>query len=138
MKTVRASTLHIRRSGSATPWWSRRPWADEFSNIDTSAYLPGRHHRAPLLEPGPRKRSRKFRPQDSAWHRPVQAADRRGVGIFATSGWALQLRATVQVATPEETARLEEARRRIEFRPRNGFLHSTPVALLRARRQHGD
>lgn len=139
MTTVRASTLHIRRPGSpATPWWSRRPWADQFALVDTSAYLPGRHHAAPLLEPSPRKRARSLRPQDSVWHRPAQAADRRGLGAFASIRRALELPLSLQVVTPEEVARLDEARRRIAFRPRNGFLHSTPIGPLPARQGRGD
>ncbi|HWJ04548.1 MAG TPA: hypothetical protein VNS57_02010 [Steroidobacteraceae bacterium] len=136
---MRASTLHIRRPGSsATPWWSRRPWADQFAIVDTSAYLPGRHHAAPLLEPSPRKRARSLRPQDSVWHRPAQAADRRGLGAFASIRRSLQLPVSLQVVTPEEAARLDDARSRIAFRPRNGFLHSTPIGSLLARQEHGD
>jgi|GEM_PF-4408632 len=139
MTTVRASTLHIRRPGSpATPWWSRRPWADQFAIVDTTAYLPGRHHAAPLLEPSPRKRARSLRPQDSVWHRPAQAADRRGLGAFPSIRRALELPVALQVVTPEEVARLDDARRRIEFRPRNGFLHSTPIGPLPARQERAD
>lgn len=136
MNPLRASTLHFRKTAAlAAParWWSRRPWADEFSIVDTSGYLPGRHHVAPLLEPSRRKRSRAQRPQDSLWHRPAQAADRRGLEASVTLRLAVQLPVSLQVVTLEEAARLDEARRSIDFRPRNGFLHSTPVAPLARR-----
>lgn len=141
MNPLRASTLHFRKTAAlAAParWWSRRPWADEFSIVDTSGYLPGRHHVAPLLEPSRRKRSRAQRPQDSLWHRPAQSADRRGLEASVALRLAVQLPVSLRVVTLEEAARLDEARRSIDFRPRNGFLHSTPVAPLARRHALAD
>jgi hypothetical protein len=102
--------------------------------MDTSGYQPGRHHAAPLLEPALRKRVRSAQTHDPMWQRPAPTTGRRGLEAVATLRRSVQLPASLQVVTCEETARLDEARRRIEFRPRHGFLHSTPVGRLRARR----
>jgi hypothetical protein len=90
--------LHRAATGPSR-WWSRRPWADALTIVDTGAYVPGRHNDAPSL--GPSRKSRR-----------------------ATS---LELPATVKLVQDEEAERLERARRGIDFRPRNGFLASTPI-----------
>jgi hypothetical protein len=92
--------LNLHRGATApSRWWSRRPWADALTIVDTGAFVPGRHNDAPPLG-----LSRKSRP--------------------ATS---LELPATVKLVRDDEAERLEQARRGIDFRPRNGFLVSTPI-----------
>jgi hypothetical protein len=67
--------------------------------VDTVTFVPGRHNDAPLLE---------------SVRKPRRAR-------------SLELPATVRLVADEQAERLEQARRRIEFRPRNGFLASTPI-----------
>lgn len=129
--------LHRAAMGPSR-WWSRRPWADALTIVDTAAYVPGRHNSAPLLEPSRKpRRARRADPGATWFHvRPatassVAAAGRRGLFDALGAGYrSLQLPATVRLVPDDEADRLEQARRGIAFRPRNGFLASTPLRRL--------
>lgn len=127
--------LHRVATGS-TRWWSRRPWADAMTIVDTAAYVPGRHNAAPLLTSTRRPRRARRDDAELTWFhvRPsAQAAPhaaRRGLDALGAGYRSLQLPATVKLVRESEAERLEQARRGIEFRPRKGFLASTPLKRL--------
>ena len=127
------TTLSFRLNLRSSPhWWTRRPWADSMLNLDTAAFVPGRHHAAPLLRASRPKRTRRAEAHPS-WHaRPSQASSvRRGLDGPGAVGTSLRVPAAVKLVDEAEAARLEQARRSIDFRPKNGFLHSTRVGRLR-------
>jgi hypothetical protein len=127
-------------SQSSNRWWSRRPWVDSLTMIDTVTFEPGRPRSVPLL---PSARPRRTKPTGNLMplhSRPVQAADRRGHEAFGILYRALQLPASARLVALEEAERLERARSAIAFRPKHGFLHSTPIGRLarRASHSHGE
>ena len=127
--------LHRAAMGPSR-WWSRRPWADALTIVDTAAYVPGRHNSAPRLEPSRKpRRARRADPGMTWFHvRPVTTAPtvagRRDFDALGAGYSSLQLPATVRLVPDAEAERLEQARRGIAFRPRNGFLASTPLRRL--------
>ena len=127
--------LHRAAMGSSR-WWSRRPWADALTIVDTAAFVPGRHNSAPLLETARKpRRARRADPGMTWFHVPPAAAPaaagmRRGLDALGAGYRSLQLPATVRLVPDDEAERLEQARRGIAFRPRNGFLASTPLRRL--------
>lgn len=132
MPPLRATTLFRLNLHLPLGWWSRRPWADSMTWFDTSAYVPGPHNAAPLLQASrPRRVARRSQPQ-SFWHaRPAQAsADRRGLEGSGRGYGSLYVPAAVKLVADDEAARLEQARRRIGFTPTKGFLHATVIGPL--------
>ena len=126
--------LHRAAMGPAR-WWSRRPWADALTIVDTAAFVPGRHNAAPLLEPTRKPRRARRGDPDTTWFHvrpatPSTAATRRGLEALSVGYRSLQLPATVRLVPDDEAERLEQARRGIAFRPRNGFLATTPLRRL--------
>ena len=127
--------LHRAATG-ASRWWSRRPWADAMTIVDTAAYVPGRHHEAPLLKTTRKPRRARRDAAEMTWFQvrpaaqPVVPAARRGLDALGAGYRSLQLPATIRLVPDAEAQRLEQARRGIAFRPRNGFLASTPLKRL--------
>jgi hypothetical protein len=137
MQTLPASDtfrLNLHHASGAARWWLRRPWADAMWLADTSPFVPGRHNAAPLIRTSPKpRRARRAEPQ-ATWHaRPVQpqrSVVRRGLDAFGAGYGSLQVPAAVKLVADDEAARLEQARRCIAFKPKNGFLYSKPVGRL--------
>lgn len=129
--------LNLHRAAiGPSRWWSRRPWADALTIVDTAGYVPGRHNAAPLLEPSRKPRRARRGNPDTTWFQvrtgapSAVAGTRRGLDALGTGYSSLQLPATVRLVPEDVADRLEQARRGIAFRPRNGFLASTPLRRL--------
>ena len=136
LRTPDEFRLNLHRAAvGPVRWWSRRPWADSMTIVDTAAYVPGRHNDAPLLRSTRKPRRARRADPDVTWFqvRPAQTAQsvaRRGLDALGMGYRSLQLPATVKLVPGAEAERLDQARRGIEFRPRNGFLASTPLRRL--------
>ena len=127
--------LHHAVSASSR-WWARRPWADAMTFVDTTVFIPGRHNAAPLLRASRKpRRARRGDAEAMRFHvRPVAQSQsmlvRRGLDAIGLGYLSLELPAAVKLVPDGEVERLEQARRGIAFRPKKGFLHSTPVERL--------
>ena len=135
MTNLRAEStfrLHLHAHEAAHGWWFRRPWAHALEIVDTSAFEPRRRLGLPLVS-APRTHRARRAGTDVATLRPGQprAVDRRGFlegPGAAYRSW--QVPAALKLVDDDEAKRLEQARGRIEFRPRNGFLYATRVGRL--------
>lgn len=137
LRTPADFRLNLHRAAMGySRWWSRRPWADALTVVDTTAYVPGRHNAAPLLKSARRPRRARRDDVDMTWFHvrpatpPVVPGARRALDALGAGYRSLQLPATVRLVPDAEAERLEQARRGIAFRPRNGFLASTPLRRL--------
>jgi hypothetical protein len=129
--------LNLHRAATdASRWWSRRPWADAMTIVDTAAYVPGRHNAAPLMRSTRKPRRARRDDPDMTWFHvrpallPATRTARRVLDALGAGYRSLQLPATVRLVPDAEAERLAQARRGIAFRPRNGFLASTPLRRL--------
>ena len=122
--------LNLHAHDAPRGWWSRRPWAHSLPLIDTTAFEPGRPRGVPLVA-GARSRRARRAPTDLSLVRTAPApVDRRGLDGPGAAYRSWQVPVTLKLVDEDEAARLERARHEIAFRPRNGFLHSTPVGPL--------
>jgi hypothetical protein len=94
--------LHRAATG-ASRWWSRRPWADAMTIVDTAAYVPGRHNAAPLMRSTRKPRRARRDDPDMTWFHvrpalpPATTTARRALDALGAGYRSLQLPATIRL-----------------------------------------